>query len=211
VVQSGFWHQFAMTAHSPVGLNPEKFNVKRTSNTVGTFANNDLEFIDDQGTDHEAFSEGLRKSLFNYMHGLCFEYKLNQWFDFKVPKTTVSPNFIENALAYPEAKNLKPSSRILWMGNNPSIEFYIKKGKGQEVRMAKLIICNKKDDVQIHVREDWGNWLFEIIPKLSITNTVLRTYQEIHQDFENRLDGPFQSFIFSNTCRELKENGLLFL
>jgi hypothetical protein len=27
VLQSGFWHQFAMTAHSPVGMHPEKFGV----------------------------------------------------------------------------------------------------------------------------------------------------------------------------------------
>jgi hypothetical protein len=27
VLQSGFWHQFAMTAHSPVGIHPEKFGV----------------------------------------------------------------------------------------------------------------------------------------------------------------------------------------
>ena len=25
VIQSGFWHRFALTAHSPVGLNPDKF------------------------------------------------------------------------------------------------------------------------------------------------------------------------------------------
>ncbi len=25
VLQSGFWHQFAMTAHSPVGMNPEQY------------------------------------------------------------------------------------------------------------------------------------------------------------------------------------------
>jgi hypothetical protein len=29
VLQSGFWHQFAMTAHSPVGIHPEKFGVKK--------------------------------------------------------------------------------------------------------------------------------------------------------------------------------------
>ena len=27
VVQSGFWHQFAMTAHSPIGINPEKLRL----------------------------------------------------------------------------------------------------------------------------------------------------------------------------------------
>ena len=29
VVQSGFWHRFAMTAHSPVGLHPAGFDVQR--------------------------------------------------------------------------------------------------------------------------------------------------------------------------------------
>ena len=42
ILQSGFWHQFAMTAHSPVGIYPEKFGVVKESDTVGTFANNDI-------------------------------------------------------------------------------------------------------------------------------------------------------------------------
>ena len=96
---SGFWHQFAMTAHSPVGLNPDQFEVKRVSQQIGTFANNDLEHIAKSGTKHEAFSQGLRKSLFNYMHGICFEFSLDKWFDFKVPRTTISPRFIEQTLA----------------------------------------------------------------------------------------------------------------
>jgi radical SAM superfamily enzyme YgiQ (UPF0313 family) len=29
-LQSGFWHRFAMTSHSPVGLNPAQFMVQRT-------------------------------------------------------------------------------------------------------------------------------------------------------------------------------------
>ena len=40
VLQSGFWHQFAMTAHSPVGMYPEKFGVMKETETIGTFANN---------------------------------------------------------------------------------------------------------------------------------------------------------------------------
>jgi hypothetical protein len=29
VLQSGFWHQFAMTAHSPVGMHPEIWRCQR--------------------------------------------------------------------------------------------------------------------------------------------------------------------------------------
>jgi hypothetical protein len=41
VVQSGFWHQFAMTAHSPVGMFPEEFGVMPQQN----FSNRDLQKI----------------------------------------------------------------------------------------------------------------------------------------------------------------------
>jgi hypothetical protein len=49
VLQSGFWHQFAMTAHSPVGMHPEKFGVVKETEIIGTFANNDINYIDSTG------------------------------------------------------------------------------------------------------------------------------------------------------------------
>jgi len=98
LVQSGFWHHFALTAHSPVGLNPEKFMIHRTNTETGSFANNDLTFTDPTGCNHDAFSEGLRISLFNYMHGIGFDLPLSDWFGFKVPKTTVARGFIQKIL-----------------------------------------------------------------------------------------------------------------
>jgi hypothetical protein len=78
------WHQFAMTAHSPVGIHPEKFGVKKKTEAIGTFANNDIDYIDSTGIDHNKFSFGLKKSLFNFMHGICFDYELQEWFEFKI-------------------------------------------------------------------------------------------------------------------------------
>ena len=86
ILQSAFWHLFTMTAHSPVGLDPEKYKVKKVSEAIGTFANNDIEHTDPTGADHESFSFGLKKSLLNYMHGACFDYPLQKWFDHKVPQ-----------------------------------------------------------------------------------------------------------------------------
>lgn len=85
ILQSGFWHQFAMIAHSPVGLNPEKYEVINHSTELGTFANNDMILEEKSGLIHNHFSYGLKKSLFNYMHGVGFELSLNEWFDFKIP------------------------------------------------------------------------------------------------------------------------------
>src|SRR6476620_9245735 len=42
VVQSGFWHRFAMTAHSPVGKNPAKYQVAAVGPEPAGFAWNDL-------------------------------------------------------------------------------------------------------------------------------------------------------------------------
>ena len=114
-VQSGFWHQFAMTVHSPVGLNPEKYGVINTIPEEGTFANNDLYHSDPTGCDHSVFSEGLKKSLFNYMHGIGFELPLQKWFDFKIPRTIIPKNFIERCLEVDEEREIKPSSKIVWL------------------------------------------------------------------------------------------------
>lgn len=60
ILQSGFWHQFAMTAHSPVGMNPEDFGVMPVKQEI-LFANNDIDFKDKTGIDHNKFSFGLKK------------------------------------------------------------------------------------------------------------------------------------------------------
>jgi hypothetical protein len=57
--------------------------LKKTE-AIGTFANNDIDYIDSTGIDHNKFSFGLKKSLFNFMHGICFDYELQEWFEFKI-------------------------------------------------------------------------------------------------------------------------------
>lgn len=97
IVQSGFWHQFALTAHSPIGLNPEKYGIKAKQAEI-TFANNDIEFEDSTGINHEQFSDGLKASLYNYMHDNGFDIPLQEWFDVEIPTTTIAPNYLENCL-----------------------------------------------------------------------------------------------------------------
>ncbi|MGL4992700.1 MAG: B12-binding domain-containing radical SAM protein [Bacteroidales bacterium] len=98
LIHSAFWHRFALTAHSPVGLNPEKFNIKITEPDFKGFARNDLQFNDPTGGDHDKFGQGLRVSLYNFMNGNGFDLPLNKWFNTKVPRTTIPPNFIMQLL-----------------------------------------------------------------------------------------------------------------
>ena len=100
-IQSGFFHRFICTVHSPVGLNPEEYGIELIPLPEITFAKNDISFIDPTGVDHDALGQGLKKAIYNYMHGVGFEMKAQSWFDgldMAIPKTTVSKNFIENAL-----------------------------------------------------------------------------------------------------------------
>ncbi len=97
-IQSGYFHRFACTVHSPVGKNPEEYGIQLKPLPQGTFAKNDIGFIDPTGVDHAALGEGLNRALYNYMHGIGLDQNVRSWFDQKVPRATVQKNFIEQAL-----------------------------------------------------------------------------------------------------------------
>ncbi|MES2589626.1 MAG: radical SAM protein [Bacteroidota bacterium] len=208
-IQSGFWHQFAMTAHSPVGLNPEKYHVIRTNLEVGTFANNDLYHEDPTGCKHEDFSEGLKKSLFNYMHGIGFELPLQKWFDFKVPRTLIPKNYIERAIDVSEDKEIKATSKVIWTGTKPVIRFYTKTKKGKISNMSSLIFCTKKEDVEINVKADLGKWLVDLLNQISVSSKSALTFERIQEDFTKKKLGDFDVFWKGFTVAQLRDYGLI--
>jgi radical SAM superfamily enzyme YgiQ (UPF0313 family) len=97
-IQSGFFHRFACTVHSPVGQRPEDYGVTLEPLPPVSFAKNDVGFIDPTGVDHDALGVGLKKGLYNFMHGIGLEEDVRSWFDFPVPKTRVPRQFIAKAL-----------------------------------------------------------------------------------------------------------------
>ena len=100
-IQSGFFHRFACTVHSPVGMNPQDYGVTLIPLPEGSFARNDIGFVDPTGTDHDMLGLGLKKAIYNYMHGLGLEDDVRVWFDMpkgQVPKPRVKKNAIAQAL-----------------------------------------------------------------------------------------------------------------
>ena len=97
-IQSGFFHRFACTVHSPVGRHPEQFGIRLKPLPQVRFAKNDVGFIDPSGVDHDALGVALNKALYNYMHGLGLDQDVRGWFAGRVPKTTVPRHFIERAV-----------------------------------------------------------------------------------------------------------------
>ena len=63
-----------------------------------TFANNDLPFVDPTGVDHDALHPGLKKALYNYMHGVGLEQDVRDWFEYPVPKARVAKHLIQSAI-----------------------------------------------------------------------------------------------------------------
>lgn len=98
-VQSGYFHRFACTVHSPVGKNPSEYGVSLLPLPPTSFAKNDVGFVDPSGVDHDALGVALNKALYNYMHGIGLDQDVRSWFVGKVPRTKVSRNFIEQALS----------------------------------------------------------------------------------------------------------------
>ena len=214
VLQSGFWHQFAMTAHSPVGMNPEQYGAVSISPPLEglgmVFANNDINFKDSTGIDHDKFSFGLKKSLFNFMHGICFDHELQDWFDFKIPKTKIHPDFIANALEEDEDFNIKPTAKIVWLGGKPISEHFTKSKKGNSWEMMILTFHDKKESFTIQTGKKEGEWLVQMLEKLSVSQFKTYSFKEIKTDFETHLED-FELFWYSKPVNALREFGLLVL
>ena len=210
ILQSGFWHQFAMTAHSPVGMYPEKFGVIKETETIGTFANNDINYIDKTGIDHNKFSFGLKKSLFNFMHGICFDYELQDWFDFKIPRTKIPTDFIEKAINEDNNFNTKPTAKVVWLGSNPDAEYFTKTKKGNSWEMASITFHDKKESFTIQTNKNEGEWLVSILEKIKVSGDKIYSFQEVKADFEFEMEN-FELFWYSKPINTLREFGLLVL
>lgn len=207
ILQSGFWHQFAMTAHSPVGINPEDFGVIPVKQEI-LFANNDIDFKDKTGIDHNKFSFGLKKSLFNYMHGVNFELPLQEWFDFKIPRTTIHPDYIHDCLLEDGQFQLKTNSKVVFLTKNVIAENRIKNKKKHSGTYTLLTFHLKTNIVKVELEQEKAEWLMNILEENAIENSKKPTIQQLKNQFEENFDD-FELFWFSKPMQQLKENGVI--
>ena len=210
VIQSGFWHQFALTAHSQVGKNPEKFGIKIHLQDHD-FAWNDLEYDDLKGCDHGALSDGLKKSLYNFLHGIGLELPLQHWFDFKIPNTQLHPDYIYSILQSTIYSLPKPTSQIIWLGNQPAISFFTKNKKEKTYKNATLKFKKKNGEISIEMPESQGKWLFQYLSELSIFNNKPVTFESFKNNFLENNSDDFDNFMLSRPMKDFRKNGLIIL
>jgi radical SAM superfamily enzyme YgiQ (UPF0313 family) len=212
IVQSGYWHRFSMTAHSPVGKNPAKYQVAAIGPEPGNFAWNDLWHDDPQGTDHESFGPGLAKSLYNYMHGVALREPLSFWFDFKTPRPTVPRQLIQQALQAPDKPDwVQPNRRLFWLGNAPELSYKTTSGNGpkdKKTTRAILTCYEQAEDFEVKTTELIGPWLHELLLRLTHDYDAKVLLKDAGATFPAAA-GAWEKFLESPAWQLLREKGLL--
>lgn len=209
ILQSAFWHQFAMTAHSTIGRNPAQFSVSRKDDQSGTFANNDVPHVDKTGAKHEQYSSGLKKSLYNFMHGLGFEQALQTWFDSKVPSTKIDPHHIAKIVRQDNDFFTPTTAKIVWLGNQVTSESFSGQRKGRTIESLRLTIHGKKTSTTIQTEKEEGEWLINMLSKTSVTVSTPPSFLELKADFEENGLGSFELFWYGKAISSLRKIGLL--
>jgi hypothetical protein len=207
VLKSAFWHLFTMTAHSPVGLAPENYKVKKVSDTVGSFANNDIAHIDPSGANHEIFGYGLKKAILNYMHGACFEFPLQKWFDFKIPKTTIEPNYIQTQLDGVEIGSV--NYKVIWTGLMPTSTIVSRTKKGSKWEEMNLRFETNKNSISINVDPDKGKWFLNLLSTIHVDASTGMALADIKAGYLTAGLEDFDLFWDNKPINTLHKAGLL--
>lgn len=206
ILQSGFWHLFAMTAHSPVGLQPQDYGVVHNGPSFGGFAENDYFHEDPSGAQHELYSEGLRSALYNYMRGAGLDEPLDIWFEHSVPKTRISPDYISSVTATGLRKP-RFHDLVLWLGGTPVEIIYPRKSRRIADTYAEIVLITKTGQDILHIDARMAEWASEwIIQTMHMQERIL-TLSEIQASFESAFEFSWDDWLQSYSFQSMREKG----
>ena len=124
LLDSAFWHKFTLTLHSTVYKEKQEGkhkDLKILNKNKNRFAENDLNFEGENKSDK--YSDALNLSLDSWMHGKKLEMSVNKWFNFNMPRPSISQNYIDKMIeAYEKERDYSYSQspckkdRFLWLG-----------------------------------------------------------------------------------------------
>lgn len=119
LINSAFWHRYAMTIHSPSGISPETYGVKRRNTHPNAFANNEVYFAENRGYNINIVGDALHTSLANYMVGSGVERPAHKWFECKAQPTTIEPSVITDHIIKPDNSRIfNENARLVWIGSD---------------------------------------------------------------------------------------------
>ncbi len=149
LLDSAFWHRFVLTRHAPMAAEPGRYGLEIPA-PEPSFAANDLEHLDPQGGDHDAWDEPLVQALEAWMLGRALDEPCDRWLPPGAPRPQVPAERIARALTA-DPDPAPGRSRLVWLG-----------GEVLESHDA-LVLHGREHAVEIPGSEDELGWLSELI------------------------------------------------
>jgi len=199
LLHSGHWHQFAMTVHSPVGKDPEKYGVIRTGPVFEGFANNDLYHEDPKGANHEQYSDGLKKALYNYMHGIGFEFPLKKFFKFPIPNPLVHRSLIEKSVKKMPDDEVELKGMVIFL-HQTTLKELKKNGPNKEV-----LFIHKSGYQKLELPTDVADFLIQNETKLNLFQQEKIGFQETLAILSNQLKCAPEEVVKFNWWKQMRE------
>ena len=85
-LHSAYWHRFALTLHAPACRDQKRLHLRILDDRQGAFARNEVPFAEIGRRDPGRYGPGLRRAVYNFMHGVGLENDVRTWFDFAMPR-----------------------------------------------------------------------------------------------------------------------------
>lgn len=203
LIQSAFWHRFTATAHSPIGLRPAAHGLRIIGPTFQGFAENDFLHEDRIGEAPDWLGEGLRRSMLNYLEGRGLNLDIRRWFDRSVPRSRVSPTWV-NRLLRNRIMRDDPhvARRLVWLGGTP-----ICTTVGKQTR---IILPGRTSDTTVTLPHADARWLTDLIRQStpeSKRQSPYPTLRDAQATFPGNA-GAFAAYLTSASWKKVRVAGL---
>ncbi|HXK50899.1 MAG TPA: hypothetical protein PKW56_10585, partial [Clostridiales bacterium] len=198
ILQSAYWHRFALTVHSSVFSQTEKYNIEITGKLNNPFANNDISYTDKNGNDPDSFGDGLKKAVYNWMHGAGTDKHIKSWFGFETPVPKIKKDHVLNILNSPFPLP-DMNKRIVWLGNQSVL-----KGKN-------IVINGLAGEAEYELPGKISMWLKDLTDKASLTNNEEIRLSDAKKSFPESSGITFMQFLCNEIWDDLFEAGLLII
>jgi hypothetical protein len=142
------------------------------------------------------------------MQSACFDYPLQKWFDFKVPRTGVAPDFIQSALSEEILATAKDTAKVVFLGSAPSGEIIVKTKKGTSWEKMSLTFRTRPETISISVDVAPGEWLLSLLKDLAGLR-MITTVQAVRESYERAGLEDFELFWMNKPVSTLYRAGLL--
>lgn len=161
-LHSAFWHRFALTAHSPAGRDPERFGVRITDSRSHPFANNELAYVEPQpACPHAELADGLRRAVYNYMHGAGLDQPLRRWFERAVPAPRIRGGYVQQCLENGGGEGEAALSRrqLIFLGSG------VRRAPARGGR-SRLFLAGPEGEVSLLLEAPLADYYADLLPSL---------------------------------------------